>query len=237
MKNVLCLHGLGSSKNAFIPLKEAMGAAYTFYLYDFAGFGDRIDEPVGHDPIEDEIHAVYEQASQMDDLIIIMHSMGSAVGLPLARTLENKVAAVINIEGNLIGADCGYLSRGVDEHAAQGTLGNFKNDIIDKLQDSPFPGWREWTRDFAKVRFETLKSYAKSLVNLSDSGELLDIFHSLECKKLYLYGNEYRDEHHPVLHQIKGIDKRHLNTGHFVMTDDPYGCAELIMELVDEKHR
>lgn len=233
MKNVLCLHGLGSSKKAFLPLKEFMELEYKFHLYDFPGFGERIDDVIGNDPIKDEIDALYEWVSQIEDLIVIVHSMGSAVGLPLAESLGDKVSAVINIEGNLIGADCRYLSRAVDEHAKHGTLTQFRNDIIDKLQHSAYRGWREWTEDFAKVKFETFKSYARSLVDRSDSGDLLNTFHALPCKKLYLYGNEYRDEPHPVLDQIKGIDKKHLDTGHFVMTDNPKGCAELITALVE----
>ena len=234
MSHIYTFHGLGSSKNAFSALKPALETDHTVHLYDFPGFGNRINDPIGKDPIQDEIGVLYDQMSHRDDLVIIVHSMGSAVGLPLALALGNKVQAVINIEGNLIGKDCGYLSRGVLKHANEGSLSAFRKEMIERLESSPYPGWRGWARDFAKVKYETLKPYAKSLVTRSDSGELLQIFHSLTCKKRYLYGNEYRDEQHPVLDQIKGVRKVHLDTGHFVMTDDPEGCGALIKELLDQ---
>ena len=52
-----------------------------------------------------------DHATETARLHVVVHSMGGAIGVPLAEQTPIPLASFINVEGNLVGADCGMLSR------------------------------------------------------------------------------------------------------------------------------
>lgn len=237
MPHIFTFHGLGASKQAFLPLANEF-PSHEWHLHDFAGFGERNEESVEDTPIQDSIAEFREKSKSFDELILIGHSMGSAVAIPLAQQLRHKVKAIIIIEGNLIGEDCGFVSRAAAESADNGTYEAFRKKVVAGARSCKSLGWLKWINDFQKVRQDTMAKYAKELVATSASEELLRIFHELRCPKVYLYGDQYLtngEGQTPELAQkLWGISTIYMQgTSHFLMQDDPRTCGLAIQHLME----
>ncbi len=237
MSNIFTFHGLGSSKQAFIPLTNEIGPQHSVHSYDFAGFGERNDESVGDEPIQDSIREFLEKCGKLNELVFIAHSMGSAVAIPLAEQLKHQVKAVIIIEGNLIGEDCGFLSRAAVRSTETGDFITFKNKAISKARSAKSLGWLKWINDFQKVREDVFCRYAKELVALSEAEVLLKSLHSLRCQKLYMYGDQYlkndEGETPELAKKLWGISTQYIHgTSHFLLQDDPRSCSLPIRHLI-----
>lgn len=236
MPHIFTFHGLGSSKQAFLPLVNEF-PSLEWHLYDFAGFGERNEESVGNTPIQDSTAEFRERCESLHELVFIAHSMGSAVAIPLAQQLRHKVKAVINIEGNLIGEDCGFVSRAAAESAANGTFVEFRKKVISNARSYRSLGWLKWINDFQKVKEDTMTKYAKELVAISESEELLRAFHELRCPKVYVYGDQYLNNGEgqtPLLAQkLWGISTAYIQgASHFLMQDDPRTCGLAIKGMI-----
>jgi pimeloyl-ACP methyl ester carboxylesterase len=151
---------------------------------------------------------------------VVGHSMGGAVGLLLAEGVSDRLGSFMNLEGNLVGEDCGLLSR----KAAGATFEEFKSSIFDELRhtigssdDRGSKLWVGWSKKSDALGF--YKS-AKSLVEWSDSGGLLQKFQELKINKAYFFGEKGFQS--PVLQKLQEINKISIpNSGHFVMNDNP----------------
>lgn len=237
MAHIFTFHGLGSSKQAFLPLANEF-PKHNWHMYDFAGFGERNEESVSDSPLSDSIIEFREKCESLDELIFIGHSMGSAVAIPLAQHLKHKVKAIICVESNLIGEDCGFVSRAAAESAKNGTFNEFRNKVIARARSYRSLGWLKWINDFQKVKEETLVNYANELVIISDSEQLLKSFHELRCQKLYMYGDQYlkngNDQTPELAKKLWGVSTRYIQgTSHFLMQDDPRTCGLAIKQLLD----
>jgi pimeloyl-ACP methyl ester carboxylesterase len=156
---------------------------------------------------------------------VVAHSMGGAVGLLLAEKIPEKIGSFCNVEGNLIGEDC-TLSR----KAARMPYPDF---------EKAFSQMKQEMKDKDKLS-ELLYTWlcksdpygfyysAKSLVEWSDSKKLLDLFLTLNMRKVYVYGDKNTGA--PVLDVIKKVKTVPiLNSGHFMMVENPqaFYCALL----------
>lgn len=237
MSNIFTFHGLGSSKQAFLPIAHEL-QSHNWHLYDFAGFGERNEEMAGNTPIQDSLSEFREKCEGLEELAFIAHSMGSAVAIPLAVELKHRVKAIIVIEGNLIGEDCGFVSRAVAESAENGTFEEFRKKVIASARSYKSLGWLKWINDFRKVKEDTMAKYAKELVAVSESEQLLNSFHGLRCQKLYMYGDQYVrndvGQTPDLATKLWGVSTQYIHgTSHFMMQDDPRTCALAIRPMID----
>ena len=233
MKNFFFFHGLGSSTNAFAPLASVLEEDHHVHLHDFAGFGKRSEETIGNSPIASCIYEFLKLTEELDHLVLVMHSMGSAVALPLAELLGDRIDALINIEGNLIGADCGALSREASKRSPE-DYEYYRGEIRKKLSTlRSDAGWQKWGEDFEKVRPEVMIAYARDLVRRSDHYGLLETFRSLPVRKLYLYGDQYLGEE--ISTRLWGLNTWYVQgASHFVMTEKPVETARVIRCLLED---
>jgi pimeloyl-ACP methyl ester carboxylesterase len=143
---------------------------------------------------------------------IVAHSMGGAVPLLFSNELYSSIISFANLEGNLIGADCEMLSRVI----ANAGYEKYRDELFEKQK-----------KDFAEIdelKFdETTPSAmyfsAKSLVEWSDNGRLLEKFKSLKCKKAYFYGEKNKSME--ALNELNGIEKIMIsNSGHSMMLEN-----------------
>lgn len=186
LDTILFLHGLSCSLDSFRNLfDEDYFPDKNLLLVDLIGFGSS-SKP------NDFSYTMYDQASVINKLIsqlpttklhIVAHSMGGAIALLLDENILNNVVSFTNIEGNLISDDCGILSRGV----AGVSLLDYQDHLY-KKQLEEFKGHHQ-------LRFEdssptAIYKSAKSLVNISDTNELLVKFKNIPCRKSYFYGDE-----------------------------------------------
>jgi pimeloyl-ACP methyl ester carboxylesterase len=148
--------------------------------------------------------------------------MGGAIGLLTAETLGSKLKTFVNVEGNLLGEDCGILSRktiSVPFETFSSTLFDQLQEMMARSEEKGTRLWASWCKKTAPYAF--YKS-AESLVAWSDSGDLLKKFQLLPVRKTYIYG---KNNFHSLTKQLQHLQSIPsfgvARSGHFVMNDNP----------------
>src|SRR5260221_2002633 len=101
---ILCLHGLQSNKELFIPLLEQKFLEkYSFVALDSIGFGNSSKPENFSYDVEDQTRIVTEVIKQLSikKLHIIGHSLCGVIGTLLLQPLEARILSFVNAEGNL----------------------------------------------------------------------------------------------------------------------------------------
>ncbi len=218
------LHGLGCSSKTFRDIwTRPEFDAYSVLCLDFPGSGQSDAPEKFSYSMEDQALVCAEILANYptNDIHLICHSMGGAIGLLLPQKIPSRLKSIANIEGNLNPEDCVFGSRGV----ASVSYDVFVSEIL--------PEFRRSSNTWMKNGLDMANPYAfhesaKSLVSWSDSGKLLRAFHNLECRKIYIYGDENAD--HPTVASVEGVSKIKIESaGHFVMSDNP---GEFYSELL-----
>ena len=223
---VFFIHGLGCSSSSFRHIwNDPALAGYSLLAVDLLGFG-RSSKPEDDFSYSMEDQAlvcsqVLEQVS-FQKLHIVAHSMGGAIGLLLPQQLLAEVESLCNVEGNLTAADCGFASR----RSASVSFAHFQAEVLPEL-----------TRKFAgygaleEASPDAFYRSAKSLVYWSDSGELLQQFLTLFCRKSYFYGDENRLS--PGVSATRDVLQIEIaGSGHFPMIDNPQEFSRRLGEFL-----
>lgn len=224
---IIFLHGLACSRDTF-----RYGLAYQYFpncsllLPDLIGFG-RSSKP------DQFSYTMEDQASICELLIsqlpavrvhVVAHSMGGAVALLFSPHLFERIDAFVNVEGNLIAEDCGMLSRGI----ADVSLEEYQSRIFDEHK-THFSD--DTVLEFENTTPLAVHRSAKSMVEWSDSGELLERFIHLPCKTSYFWGEKNHDM--PILQRLQGIKTYTIrNSGHGMMIDNPQEFYETVAEFL-----
>jgi pimeloyl-ACP methyl ester carboxylesterase len=146
---------------------------------------------------------------------IVAHSMGGAVALLLPDEILEGTKTFTNVEGNLIGADCGIISREIISIPPE----VFESDFFPELRDR-FNSFGEGYAAIDSTSTDALYKSAESLVAWSDSNKLLEIFLALPCRKAYFFGDKNSDL--PTVTRVEDVRKVKIKqSGHFPMNDNP----------------
>jgi pimeloyl-ACP methyl ester carboxylesterase len=226
---IFFIHGLGCSKESF---EDVFGLSqftdFQLLAVDLVGYGDS-SKP------RDFTYSMEDQARLLGLLLqnithsrihIVAHSMGGAIGLLLKEDLRNELASFVNIEGNMIGEDCGLVSRKTTTVSFE----EFRDNIFDRIRNNGPEPWKELS-----VKSDALGFYrsCESLVEWSDSGKLLDMYLHLETTKAYVYGEQNADME--ILERLGDARKIAIpGSGHFVMNDNPAEFYRRLYEIVTE---
>jgi pimeloyl-ACP methyl ester carboxylesterase len=218
---IVFLHGLGCAKESFEGAFQHKGLEpFSIMTCDFIGFGTS-DKPSDFPyKLEDQASVVSLLLEELNPkkVSIIGHSMGGAIGLLIAEELKNLVN-FISIEGNLVAEDCGLVSRGIANQTTEQFQLNGYAEFLDKLQGSTRSDFKKWSEWYAQSSPLGLHASAKSLVEWSDSGKLLEIFNGLS-NKVYIYGDE--DSKDYLLPQLQNARTVEISAaGHFSMVNNP----------------
>ncbi|MBA4317678.1 MAG: hypothetical protein C0412_04690 [Flavobacterium sp.] len=210
------IHGLACSLDSYRNLFDKdYFPGKSLLLVDLIGFGKSSKPESFSYTMEDQAAVIEKLFSILPqwNINIAAHSMGGAVSLLYSPGFMKRVKSFANIEGNLISEDCGIFSRGVADLSFEEYRNKlFKTQLIE-LKEHP------------QLRFDETTPYAVykssvSLVQWSDSGELLNKFNALRCKKCYIYGEENKNT--PIINRLDLIDKYVIsNSGHGMMTENP----------------
>lgn len=228
---LLCLHGLGCAKESFESAFTAAPLAdLPICAFDFPGHGGSAAARTEH-TIEAyaDLTVRVVRALAPRRLFLVAHSMGGAVGVLAAPRLLPALAGFVNIEGNLVGRDCGLVSRG----AAGWPLAEFVAREFPRfraaLQASRQPALRAWAGWYRRADPVALHQAARSLVGWSDREVLLPRFTSLDCPAGYLYG---AGSDPPGL-GLAGMPVVEIpGSGHFPMVDNPEALWRAVAELL-----
>ncbi len=226
---IVFLHGLACSRKSFTAVIDS-GALikYDILNIDMIGFGES-EKPSEFD------YTLESHARTISDLVrglgkgpihIAAHSMGGGVALLLDKDIIERIATFANLEGNLIGSDCGMFS------------GRVVKLTYDKYARLLFPKHRSYFKnhqafDFERTTPEAVYRSSQSLVKWSESGELLERFRNLKCRKMYFYGEENKGmEILGVLGEIPTVCIP--RAGHCMMTDNGEVFASELVKFIDK---
>lgn len=231
---VLFIHGLGCAKECFDGAWDCgIAEQVTLVAVDLPGFGASARPADFTYALEDHAAVVAQLLAGLpaERVHVVAHSLGGAVALLLLRTAQaQRIVSFINVEGNLVGEDCGLLSR----PAAAVSFEHFQQ-LLPVLQQavrsSPDPGMQALAGWLARADAWAFWRSAASLVSWSDSGELLDIFLGLaELRRLYVYGASSPVS---VLDRLPGIECVAVpGSGHFVMQAAPEVFWPLVRRVI-----
>jgi pimeloyl-ACP methyl ester carboxylesterase len=133
-ESILFIHGLGCSKDSF---KDVWNFSefknYTILTFDLLGFGDSSKSKEFSYTMEEhaEICALLIEKLKLDEVHVVGHSMGGAIGLLLIEKNPSKIMSFINLEGNLVGEDCTF-----SREAIRYSLEDFENGFFTDFTSS-----------------------------------------------------------------------------------------------------
>ncbi|HDS45961.1 MAG TPA: alpha/beta hydrolase [Methanomicrobia archaeon] len=233
---VVFLHGLGCSKRDFQAAFEYPALTeYTLLTFDLPGCGDSpYPETLALD-IDDlvEITHLVLSALQVKEIILVGHSMGGLVALLYTERFRNNVRGFINVEGNLSAEDC-FFSRRVAQSDFSGFTRTVFTELKDRMKHAENSGFREYAADLEKADKKAYYDYSPSLVEYSDTGELLDRYCALDVPKLFIYGAENRS-----LSYLPRLTERGCALGeipasnHFPFHDNPTAFYHAIVSFLN----
>ena len=232
-KWVVFLHGIQSNKELFKDLiKQPFLKDYSLLTLDFVGFG-KSSKP------ENFSYDIQEQANICKEIInnlgikelnLIGHSLGGMVGILLLEPLKDIVKSFINMEGNLVYADCG-LSKVVADlnfEDFKNQYSKIKSDI--KLSGEPSSQLRgnclSQISDFVFYKTST------SIVKWSKSKKLLKLFKDSQVKKLFIYGSQNSQKAKILPKDFNTV--MIPNSGHFMLRDNPKECYKTFEKFYSE---
>lgn len=221
---LICIHGLGcSSRHFYDAFSGDLCETHHIVAYDCIGFG-KSSRPQWFDYSLDNqadlcVSFIQNVLPSHESITIVAHSMGGAIGLLVADKLRGRVRNCVLIEGNLIGDDCG-ISRTISSMPYEQFASLYLPSLIMRNAASSEPGVRLWAKTLKDADPYALYQSSRSLVLWSDSGTLPKLFNSLQCNRVYFYGE--RNSHMRALSVVNNIEKISIpHSGHFPMTDNP----------------
>jgi len=236
---VVFLHGLGCSKRDF---QDAFGypelADYTLLTFDFPGCGDSPypeNLTLNIDYLVEITHRVLS-ALHVKDIILIGHSMGGLVALLYAERYHTSVRGFINVEGNLSSEDC-FFSRAVAQSAFSDFTTTLFPELQNRLKHAANRGFREYAANLEKANKKAYYDYSPSLVEYSDTGNLLERYLALAIPKLFVYGAENR-----ALSYLPQLTERGCAlveipaSNHFPFHDNPAAFYHTIASFLEAAH-
>ncbi|MBN1761517.1 MAG: alpha/beta hydrolase [Methanomicrobia archaeon] len=228
---VVYLHGLGCSKNDFLEainspeLKE-----YTLVGFDFPGCGNSPYPSGFHLEIDDLVEITHLVLSklQIDEFVIVGHSMGGLVALLYAERYKEHVKGFVNVEGNLAPEDC-FFSREVTQHSFDYFTTAALPELKRRLTHSPNRGFRNYAETLGKASERAYFDYSPPLVDYSDSGSLVRRFIGLRMPKLFVYGSENRGLSYLPTLKEGGCETVEIpRSNHFPGYDNPHAFYQAI---------
>jgi pimeloyl-ACP methyl ester carboxylesterase len=157
----------------FVAFSHEYGGQVTDKLHEFSY------------SIEDQaaITKLIIQELNLNRIHIVVHSMGRAIGLLLARDIVSIVDSFICLEGNLISQDCTGIRAAV-KYLLEGFLKEGFNHLkADIFEDAD----RLFLSCLTKSDPYAFYGSSESLVKWSDSGNLLELFLRLDVHKYYIF--------------------------------------------------
>jgi len=221
---LVCLHGFGSTKEDYADL--AMHPAFQdrpLLFWDAPGCGasDVADPDALSIPFLVDTALAACDALGVKRFHVSGHSMGGLTALFLAHQNPGRVLSFMNIEGNVAPEDC-FLSRQIIQHPAD-TPEAFAAGFIDRVRVRREYGSALYAAALPlKVRNTTFKPIFTSMVTLSDTRPLMDMFANLPCPRCFIYGEQNR--HLSYLDTLPSIGVEVIeipHAGHFPMYSNP----------------
>jgi pimeloyl-ACP methyl ester carboxylesterase len=221
---IVFLHGFGSTKEDYADLaRRPAFAGRPFLAYDAPGCGESACPDLAAVSIPFLVEtalAVLERAG-IGRFHLCGHSMGGLTALMLAHRHPDRVLSFIDIEGNLAPEDC-FLSRQILEYPAADAEGFFA-DFIERTRQAPAHASALYAAGLRhKVRAAAVPGIFRSMVELSDHGDLMAKFLALPCPRMFMYGEQNASLSYLSRLRASGVRLAEIpECGHFPMYSNP----------------
>jgi len=232
---LLSLHGFGSTKEDYADLALLPAfAGYDLIAYDAPGFGgSSLQDPAALSiPFLAEVAGGLCDALGLSGVHLTGHSMGGLTALLFARAMPGRVKSFFNIEGNIAPEDC-FLSRQIVEHGEEDDDA-FLAGFIERVRTRREFGAPLYASALAaKIRPCAPQPVFTSMVELSDTAPLMEMFASLPVPKAFVYGEQNRH-----LSYLAGLPRRGIEvielprSGHFPMYSNPVALWEALADFL-----
>lgn len=221
--SIVIIHGLLGCKEFYDKIWNiAEYRGFSILALDLIGFGNSSKPKKFSYDLADqaEICKLVIKKLDIDNINLICHSMGGAIGLLLYNKISNRIISYISLEGSMIKEDL-TISRTASRFSYPEFRGKIFRRIIESIRNAKNQKkefWDKW--NFKGTSYVFYKS-SKSLVKWCDSKKLLDIFNKLKIRKAYIFGS--RNSGMPILSLIKHDSQlvKITKSGHFMMIDNP----------------
>ncbi|MFM0091965.1 alpha/beta hydrolase [Paraburkholderia sediminicola] len=221
---VLFLHGFGSTKEDYADIiHHPAFAGRPVIAYDAPGCGatncgdlSKVSIPF----LVATAKAVLERFG-ISRFHLVGHSMGGLTALMLAHEEPQRVLSFTDIEGNVAPEDC-FLSRQVIDYPAQSAEAFF-DDFVERTWHSPFYSCPLYATSLRhKVRADAVPGIFRSMVELSDHGDLMTKFLSLPFPRMFMYGEQNASLSYLSHLRSHGVQLAEISqSGHFPMYSNP----------------
>lgn len=221
---IVFLHGFGSTKEDYADIvRHAEFAGHPFIAYDAPGCGETRCADLSKISIPFLVStalAVLDRTG-FDRFHLVGHSMGGLTALMLAHAHPQRVISFTDIEGNIAPEDC-FLSRQIIDYPREDAE-RFFDDFIERTRHaSAFASALYAVSLRHKVRVEAVGGIFRSMVDLSDNGDLMSKFLGLLFPRTFMYG-----EQNATLSYLNHIREQGVvlaeipDCGHFPMYSNP----------------
>lgn len=230
---VLLLHGLSATKESFADVTASPALAHlTTCAIDLPGHGRTAPLPSGAHTLEAYADLVVRVVARLAPirLHVVGHSLGGAVGLIAAQGAKNLVSFT-SVEGNLVAEDAGLVSRQIADLELEDFAVNEFHRFVDSLKAAPeadLRAWGEWTATCSPT---AVHESARSLVEWSDSGKLVDWYRAMP-NTAYLYGALGDRAEHLVPLLDESTTFAIPDSGHFPMIDNPRALYSALAAII-----
>ncbi len=221
---MVALHGFGSTKEDYADFAQHPSMADRGLIaWDAPGCGEtEIADPDALSiPFLVKTARAACDALGLDQFHLSGHSMGGLTGLYLAHESGDRVLSFLDIEGNIAPEDC-FLSRQIMEHPAD-TPEAFARGFIERVRARVDYSSALYAAALPlKVRSTTFKPIFTSMVDLSDTAPLMDMFTGLACPRCFIYGAQNRHLSYLPTLPAKGVEVIEIaHSAHFPMYANP----------------
>ncbi|MGU7770485.1 alpha/beta fold hydrolase [Burkholderia sp. MR1-5-21] len=221
---IVFLHGFGSTKEDYADIvRHAEFAGRPFIAYDAPGCGETQCADLSKVAIPflvDTALNVLDRAG-FERFHLVGHSMGGLTALMLAHRHPARVLSFVDIEGNIAPEDC-FLSRQIVDHPRD-SAERFFDDFIERARHAPAFASALYAASLRhKVRAEAVGGIFRSMVELSDNGDLMRKFLGLPCPKMFMYGEQNASLSYLADIAANGVQLAGIpECGHFPMYSNP----------------
>ena len=221
---IVFLHGFGSTKEDYADIvrhREFDGRP--FVAYDAPGCGETrcADLSKVSIPFLVETALCVIDRIGFDRFHLVGHSMGGLTSLMLAHCYPERVLSFVDIEGNIAPEDC-FLSRQIVDYPRD-SAERFFDDFIDHTRRAPAYASALYSASLRhKVRAEAVGGIFRSMVDLSDNGDLMHKFLGLPFPRMFMYGEQNASLSYLSAIEEQGVVLSEIpDCGHFPMYSNP----------------
>lgn len=231
---IVFLHGFGSTKEDYADIvHRAEFAGHPFLAFDAPGCGETWCADLSRVDIQFQVQTALDMLEQLGfaRFHLVGHSMGGLAALMLAHRQPERVLSFVNIKGNLAPEDC-FLSRQIFEYPRE-DMQRFFDNFVERTRLAPTYSSALYAASLRhKVQLDAMRGIFRSMVELSDNGDLLGKFLGLPCPRMFMYGEQYASLSYLGHLQAHGVALAEIaHSGHFPMYSNPPRMWSAIAEL------